>query len=137
MGRIRLNLKSADETFAWGAFLANQLPKNAILALSGDLGAGKTTFVQGLASGLGIEESIQSPTFVLLNLYENLAHFDLYRLPQETGSADFINLGFHEYFEAGLICAIEWPERIEEILPKKTVRIHFEHAKQERIATIL
>ena len=137
MGRIGLvrgiyPLTSTNETFSFGKQVASHLPKNAILALTGNLGAGKTTFVQGLAQGLGIEEAIQSPTFILLNLYEGLAHFDLYRLKT---AADFINLGFEEYF-ADHICAIEWPEKILDILPPTTIRIHFEYDNERRIATI-
>ena len=92
--------------------MAPLLSPNAILALSGELGAGKTTFVQGLAAGLNITETVTSPTFVYLHSYEGklpLFHFDLYRL---TSANDFEALGFSEYFFAGGICAIEWPERI-------------------------
>lgn len=138
MGRIGLNpgiysLSSSEETLAFGSLAANEMPRNAILALSGDLGAGKTTFVQGLAIGLGLTEPVQSPTFVLLNVYEGLAHFDLYRLKN---SSDFRSLGFDEYFGKEMICAIEWPDRIQEILPPETIHIHFEYEKGGRIAKI-
>ena len=113
--------------------MAGSLPSKAVLALSGDLGAGKTTFVQGLAEGLGIQERIQSPTFVLLNIYEGLKHFDLYRMKT---SSDFTQLGFDEYFETDGICAIEWPERIQDILPPDTIYIHFTHEKEGRLAVI-
>lgn len=131
MGRI--GLKNTEETLAFGRKMASLLPKKAILALSGNLGAGKTTFVQGLAEGLGIDELIQSPTFVLLNVYPGLIHFDLYRLKQPS---DFTSLGFDEYFETEAICAIEWPERIEKLLPPNTIHIDFIHEKGERIAVI-
>lgn len=112
---------------------AGLLPKNTLLALTGNLGAGKTTFVQGLAAGLGIDEPIQSPTFVLLNVYDGLAHFDLYRLKN---AADFTSLGFDEYFQSGAICAIEWPDRIKELLPPETVHIEFIYEKEGRIAVV-
>lgn len=139
MGRIGLTpghypLKSSEETLAFGSFVASVLPQNAILALSGNLGAGKTTFVQGLALGLGISEPIQSPTFILLNVYEGLAHFDLYRLKH---ASDFMSLGFDEYFGTKTICAIEWPDRIQEILPSQTIFIHFDYEKEGRIAIVL
>lgn len=138
MGRIGLiagkyPLLSAEETLAFGKMAAAVLPKNSVLALSGNLGAGKTTFVQGLAAGLGISEPIQSPTFVLMNHYEGLTHFDLYRLKT---ASDFTGLGFEEYFGSGGICAIEWPDRIELILPPETVRIEFIYAKEGRIAVV-
>lgn len=131
MGRIRLT--STEDTISFGRKMASLIPPNAILALSGDLGAGKTTFVQGLALGLGIQEPVQSPTFVLLNNYNDLLfHFDLYRLKT---ADDFLNLGFDEYFQKG-ICAIEWPERIASLLPPKTISIHFSHENQERTVEV-
>ena len=136
MGRIgleRYSLASAEETLAFGRKMALRLPKKAVLALSGNLGAGKTTFVQGLAEGLGITEPIQSPTFVLLNIYDGLFHFDLYRIKN---SSHFVSLGFDEYFSTEGICAIEWPERIEELLPPTAIRIDFIYEKEERIAVI-
>lgn len=135
MGRIGLivTLYSAEKTLAFGREMAARLSPNAILALSGDLGAGKTTFVQGLAQGLGIHDPIQSPTFVLLNVYDGLYHFDLYRLKKST---DFTSLGFEEYFQKGGICAIEWPERIQPLLPTETIHIHFSYEKEGRIAEV-
>lgn len=138
MGRIGLiegiyPLRTPEETIAFGKKLGQELASNTVLALTGDLGAGKTTFVKGLALGLGIEESIQSPTFVLMNQYSGLVHFDLYRLKN---SEDFLNLGFDEYFESNQILAIEWPERIEAILPKRTFRIHFSYVGKTREAKI-
>lgn len=136
MGRIGLEthlFSSAEETLAFGRQMARRLPPNGVLALFGDLGAGKTTFVQGLALGLGIQESVQSPTFVLLNVYEGLSHFDLYRLKKE---ADFIDLGFEEYFRKGGICAIEWPDRIAKLLPPETISIHFMYEGLKRLIEV-
>ena len=137
MGRIGLDpgvylLSSSEETFAFGLRVATSLPKSAVLALTGNLGAGKTTFVQGLGAGLGIQEVIQSPTFILLNVYEGLAHFDLYRIKS---GGDFTALGFDEYF-GKMMCAIEWPEKIQDILPKGHIRIHFEYQGKGRTATV-
>lgn len=122
-------LSSSEETFALGEELAQSLKAPSVLALKGDLGAGKTTFVKGLAKGLQIQEPIQSPTFTFLHLYPSLAHFDLYRLTQEE---DFIQLGFEEYFFSTFVCAIEWPEKITNLLPKETLHIHFEYEKKGR-----
>lgn len=138
MGRIGLTsqfLPSMDATIEWGKSLSAFLPKRSILALSGHLGSGKTTFVQGLALGLGILEPVQSPTFTLLHLYEGLlAHFDLYRLKN---SSDFTALGFEEHWDAGYLCAIEWPEKILDILPAHAIRIHFTYEREGRLAQIL
>lgn len=137
MGRIGLKypLASSEETISFGRKMATLLPPNAILALSGDLGAGKTTFVQGLALGLGIEEAVQSPTFVILNAYqERLFHFDLYRLKT---LSDFTSLGLEEYFHKGGICAIEWPDRIAELLPQGTISIHFSYSGTARAAEVI
>lgn len=136
MGRIGLKvpLASHEETIAFGQKMASLLPANTILALSGDLGAGKTTFVQGLALGLNIKEPVQSPTFVILNSYQDsLFHFDLYRLKK---TSDFTSLGFEEYFQKGGICAIEWPDRITQLLPPGTVFIDFAYVGLERMAEV-
>lgn len=108
---------SAEETQEVGKLLAEGLPKPLVICFSGDLGAGKTTLIKGIASALtGINShEVNSPTFTYLNIYEGtetLYHFDLYRL---SGAEDFLTRGFDEYFEG--ICCIEWAEKIKEILP--------------------
>lgn len=129
-------LSSQEETVACGKQLAPSLPPGTILALYGDLGAGKTTFVQGLALGLGIADPIQSPTFVYFNHYRGkipLFHFDLYRLKE---ADDFLGFGFEEHLDAGGICAIEWPERIPSLLPKNTWHLTFSHDQKGRVLEI-
>ena len=134
MGRERIILTGPEETIYFGAQFAPKLMTNSILALQGDLGAGKTTFVQGLLNGFKIQDVAQSPTFTYLQIYGNsLYHFDLYRLPSER---DFLLLGFDEFFFAGGITVIEWPERIQSLLPPQTVLIRFFHHEQNRIAEI-
>lgn len=142
MGRHRidplqsLELDTSEKTIAFGRHCAALLPPNSILTLFGELGAGKTTFVQGLALGLEIHDPVQSPTFNYLNLYEGkraLYHFDLYRLKNPS---DFLALGFEEYFEKGGITAIEWSERIIPLLPPHAISITFSYKKQGRIARI-
>lgn len=132
MGRLRI--KTAEETLLFGEKLARLLVPNTIIALSGDLGAGKTTFVQGLAKGLHIEDPIVSPTFVYLNIYEGtlpLFHFDLYRLKS---ASDFEELGFSEYFHQEGVCAIEWPERIE--IPPSALHLHFTYDGEGRMVRL-
>lgn len=139
MGRIRLIgrhlLSSAEETLALGEKIGERLHANAKIALHGELGAGKTTFVQGICNGLGIRALVQSPTFTILNIYEHSTpfyHFDLYRLKTQS---EFYEQGFDEFLEGEGICAIEWPERIQEIF-RPTLIIRLEHFEQKRIVTI-
>lgn len=100
---------SVEETYAVAAKLADVLAGGEVVLLDGDLGAGKTTFVKGLAKALGVEDVVTSPTFTLMNEYcgthLRLYHFDLYRLDED--SAD--EMGFEEYFHrADAVCCIEW-----------------------------
>ena len=109
--------ESAEETEALGRALAAQLPPNHVLALHGDLGAGKTTFVRGLARAWGIAEAITSPTFNLYSLYKgkrNLLHLDAYRLES---SADLDALMLEDFLQPPWCLAVEWPERIAETIP--------------------
>jgi tRNA threonylcarbamoyladenosine biosynthesis protein TsaE len=128
--------KSAQETQKLGEKIANKLKKSAsqrIFALYGELGSGKTTFIQGLAKGLGIKERILSPTFVMIRQYQitnnellitNFYHVDLYRVESEK---DARGLGLKEIWpNPENIVAIEWAEKIKKILPKKRTEIYFE-----------
>jgi len=110
--------KSAAETLAFGRQLAASLKPGDVLALSGDLGAGKTCLVKGIAAGLGITQEVTSPTFTLIHEYPPLAHVDLYRLESAQG------IGLEDYLEAPWITVIEWAERCESLLPPHTKRIH-------------
>lgn len=115
---------SAEQTHELGKLFGTTLRAGAIVALHGDLGAGKTTFARGLVEGASQAEcrEIFSPTYSFLNIYQGklpVYHFDLYRLPREE---EFTNAGFHEYLEAGGICCIEWADKIPQLLPKP----HFE-----------
>lgn len=111
---------SAEETKEFAVRLSQLLQPSDVLALVGDLGAGKTTFTQGLAVGLGVNERVNSPTFTIIKEYEGripLYHMDVYRLG---GSED---LGFEEYFHGDGVTVVEWPSRIEEILPEQLLWI--------------
>ena len=118
---------SAKETFEAGYRLAQSVHPGQIYCLNGDLGVGKTVFTQGFAKGLGIEEPINSPTFTIVQEYETgripLYHFDVYRLadPEELEE-----IGYEEYFFGEGVCLIEWPSRIEELIPEDAVRITIE-----------
>lgn len=130
---------SAEDTIKIGYQLGKQLPKNSVVCFFGDLGAGKTTFIKGLAAGLSPEEieqplesciKVSSPTFVYLNIYEGVKkiyHFDLYRLRD---ADEFLSMGFDEYFTAGGICCIEWSERIQPFLPSNCIQVTLTHIRE-------
>lgn len=130
---------SAEETHQLGKLLGASLPANAVVALQGDLGAGKTTFVRGLISGASTSDDreVCSPTYTFLNIYQGKAtvyHFDLYRLPREE---EFIHAGFHEYLSAGGICCIEWAEKISLLLPRPHLRVTLQYlGENEREVSI-
>ena len=116
---------SVAETESVAAELARSLRGGECIALHGDLGAGKTQFVRGLVKGLGgAERSVSSPTFVLLNVYHTgrlkVFHLDAYRVH---GPEDFESIGFTELLEQGGVVAVEWPERIAELLPKRHISV--------------
>ena len=114
---------SPEETWALAARLADELIPGTVMALHGDLGAGKTCFVQGLAAALGIDEPITSPTYTLIGEYEGrlpLHHIDLYRI---SGPEEVLGLGIEEYFDANGITAIEWAERADGLLPPDLLHI--------------
>jgi tRNA threonylcarbamoyladenosine biosynthesis protein TsaE len=119
---------SVEETQTIAADFARTLAPGSTLALHGQLGAGKTQFVRGLLIGLGGNpRTVSSPTYVLLNMYLTgrlpLYHLDAYRI---TSPADFEAIGFVELLEQGGIVAVEWPSKIEELLPKNTIQIRLE-----------
>jgi tRNA threonylcarbamoyladenosine biosynthesis protein TsaE len=122
--------QSPEDTYRIAAETLDKHPGRLIIALSGDLGSGKTVFVQGLALALGSKRAVTSPTFTLLNEYpciRPLYHADLYRL-EKPSEADA--LGLDDYMEAQAVVAIEWPEKAPQIFPKETV--HVEILMQER-----
>jgi tRNA threonylcarbamoyladenosine biosynthesis protein TsaE len=125
---------SVEETMEWGRRLGEKLPRGAILAFKGELGAGKTTLIKGIVSGwLNCDSAcVTSPTFIYFNMYENgdkrVVHFDLYRLE---GARQFVQAGFEEYLYGRDLCCIEWSERIGSLLPRETMLIAL-HAFSER-----
>ncbi len=101
--------------------------KETLFALYGPMGVGKTTFVKAVAACLGVTDDVSSPTFAIINEYqtekgESLYHFDFYRVNNISEALDF---GYEEYFYSGNRCFIEWPEKIEELLPENTVDCYF------------
>lgn len=118
---------SPEETFALGKKLGEEARPGAVYTLTGDLGVGKTVFAQGIAAGLGIEEAICSPTFTIVQVYEEgrmpFYHFDVYRIGdiEEMGE-----IGYEDYFYGDGLSLIEWSNLIQEILPEKRTDIVIE-----------
>lgn len=137
--RLREGITTRDpaETRALAAEFARALPPGTVLALHGDLGVGKTTFVQGLAAGLGVHAAVTSPTFNLFSIHRgplNLVHLDAYRL----GSVrEFEDLLLEEFLSPPWILAVEWPERIDGALPPGALhlelRILADHSHEVRL----
>ena len=122
-----------QETEALGERLAGRLEPGAVVAFTGDLGAGKTAFTRGLARGLGIAERVTSPTFTIVNEYEGgrlpLFHFDMYRL----GSSDeLFGIGWEDYLARGGVCAVEWSENVSDALEEGTIFVEIRRGASER-----
>ena len=123
----KIHIDSEDRLDEVAEALLDSLEGRTVVALRGEMGAGKTTLVRALAEHLGVEDQVTSPTFALVNQYEGangerLFHFDFYRIDDEREAFD---LGYEEYFYSGELCLVEWPEKIEQLLPDDamTVRI--------------
>ncbi len=115
---------SAEETIEIGKSFAEKLNKGTVVLLSGEMGAGKTVFVKGMAQGLGIKSLITSPTYAYMNDYDGiLYHYDCYRL---TNGEDAESLGLTDYFYAGGICVVEWSENIADVIPNGAIRVTIE-----------
>ena len=119
--------RSPEETYELGKKIGQQARPGQVYTLTGDLGVGKTVFTQGVAAGLGITEPVSSPTFTILQIYEEgrlpFYHFDVYRIGD---IEEMEEIGYDDYFFGEGICLIEWAELIEEILPKDRISITIE-----------
>jgi tRNA threonylcarbamoyladenosine biosynthesis protein TsaE len=126
---IVLSSDSPDKTYTWGTVLGALLSRGDVVALVGELGAGKTTLTQGIVRGLGVAEVhyIGSPTFTLINEYEGrvpVYHLDFYRIefPSEV-----VHLGLEEYLEGDGVSIIEWADKIEALLPEEHMMVRLEY----------
>lgn len=104
----------------------SQMGNNTVFAFYGAMGAGKTTFIKAVCEALGVQETITSPTFAIINEYKDrdgasIYHFDFYRINKLEEAFDF---GYEDYFYSGNLCFIEWPELVEPILPENTIKVH-------------
>ena len=133
MIKRELIIKNENETREFALKLADELKAGDVLGLIGDLGTGKTALTKYIAQGLGIKDSIVSPTFTIVREYTDgrlpLYHFDVYRLAD---SEEMFNIGAEEYFyEKGGVCVIEWADIVEDILPADTKYIYIEYGASE------
>ncbi len=129
---------SEFETEALGERLGRALGAGAVVAYTGDLGAGKTAFTRGLARGLGIAERVTSPTFTIVNEYEGgrlpLFHFDMYRLG---GEDELFDIGWEDYLARGGVCAVEWSENVPGAFDGDTVRVDIQRLDENRRRIII
>lgn len=115
---------SPSETEQIGFYLAQSIPYGSVVAMFGDLGAGKTAFTRGFTKGMGINSDVSSPTFALVNEYrgekKTLYHFDMYRI---AGWDDLYSTGYFDYLDTGCTLIIEWSENIEAVLPENCIKV--------------
>ena len=130
---VKLISHSADETEQIGEKIAKKLHGTEVIALFGGLGMGKTAFTRGLARALGVDDGVSSPTFALVNEYSgkyNIYHFDMYRIEDPS---EAVRIGFEEYLDSGNYCFIEWPEKIQNLLPPSFVQVRVQVTPDHRI----
>ena len=125
-------IRNEEDTRAFGHQLAEKLQPNTVIALIGDLGTGKTTLSRYIAEGLGVKETITSPTFTVVLEYHSgrlpLYHFDVYRVNDPD---DLFEIGAEEYFYKGGVSIVEWADQVAEILPDDTLCIFIEYGEKE------
>ena len=134
---VNIITSSPEMTQQFGMELAQSLKPGEVMAFSGDLGAGKTCLIQGICRGLGVEDYVNSPTFILINEYRGclataiipVYHFDLYRL---SGAEELEDLGVDEYLYGEGICLIEWAERAGDLLPAKRREVELAYLDANR-----
>ena len=128
---------SEAETTALGERFAKTLKPGDVIAMYGDLGAGKTAFIRGMAKGLGLSARVSSPTFTIVNEYLGevpLFHFDMYRL---SDSDELFEIGWEDYLTRGGVCAVEWSENVEDAFFPDTIRVRIEKTGDDERAVWL
>ncbi|KAA6313440.1 tRNA threonylcarbamoyladenosine biosynthesis protein TsaE [termite gut metagenome] len=119
----------------------NEMGNNTVFALYGKMGVGKTTFIKAVCKELGVRETVNSPTFAIVNEYHSektnktICHFDFYRIKK---LEEVYDMGYEDYFYSGALCFIEWPELVEDLLPESTLRLGMEeHENRVRILRLI
>lgn len=123
-----IEIKGVEEYPQAATQFIRQMGNSRIFAFYGNMGAGKTTFIKSICEAMGVQDTINSPTFAIVNEYEDaeantIYHFDFYRIKD---IAEVYNMGYEEYLYSNAYCFIEWPELIEELLPEETVKVYIE-----------
>lgn len=122
-----IETNSASETYELGIEVGRNARPGQVYALIGDLGVGKTVFIQGVAKGLGIDEPVNSPTFTIVQVYDSgrlpFYHFDVYRIGDVE---EMEEIGYEEYFFGEGVCFVEWANLVDEIMPKETTWVTIE-----------
>lgn len=123
-----ITINSLDEYPKAAREFIRFMEKGRIFAFYGKMGSGKTTFIKSICEELGVEDTINSPTFAIVNEYEDrdmntIYHFDFYRIKS---IAEVYNMGYEEYFYGSAYCFMEWPELVEELLPEETIKVYIE-----------
>lgn len=122
---------SAEETYDLGKKLGEEAKPGAVYCLSGDLGVGKTVFTKGFAVGLGVTDTVNSPTFTIVQVYKGrmpFYHFDVYRIEEPE---EMEEIGYEDYFYGDGACMIEWAELIEELIPENAVKVRISKELQK------
>lgn len=127
---MKIEIKGIDEIADAAKEFAAQIGNNKVFAFYGGMGVGKTTFIKAICEEMGVKETITSPTFAIVNEYQDgnsdsIYHFDFYRINKLEEAYDF---GYEDYFYSGNICFIEWPELVEPILPLDVVKVSITEA---------
>ncbi|HVA98569.1 MAG TPA: tRNA (adenosine(37)-N6)-threonylcarbamoyltransferase complex ATPase subunit type 1 TsaE [Bacteroidia bacterium] len=132
-------IKTLNEIGKTADLFLKTYSEKKIFAFHGNMGAGKTTFIKALCQQLGTTENTSSPTFSIVNEYKGkndkkIFHFDFYRIKNESEALD---LGYEDYFYSNAFCFIEWPEKINSLIPENTIHAHFTVNNEERIITVI
>jgi len=119
--------------------LLELISDNNIICFYGEMGVGKTTFIKEICKKLGVEDTVSSPTFSIINEYltennESVYHFDFYRIEKEEEAFD---IGYEEYFYQGNLCLIEWSEKISSIIPENIIKVQITRSDEQRIIEII
>lgn len=124
--RHEIEIKNLEEIDSAAQEFLKQTEGNSLIAFFAPMGAGKTTFTTAICRQLGVmEDAVSSPTFAIVNEYRTrtgdpMFHFDFYRIEK---IAEALDIGFYDYIDSGFLCIMEWPEKIEEILPEETLKV--------------